>query len=145
MCNLVGCFFRLFDFFMSLNCLLLINYSRFLQHSKPAHQTQNNHSQFQSRQVQHNHGHNNHNHGHRHRGRGRAHYRRHFDRVRHAESTPRWQWARDTLAAQIWSGPLFALLLSVYNILISISSIIVNVIYNGCLSSSSSFAAIINL
>lgn len=61
-------------------------------HSKQStHQSQNHHhSQYQSRnQMQHNHGHNNHNHGHRHRGRGRAHYRRHFDKVRQTESTPR--------------------------------------------------------
>ncbi|XP_039307175.1 E3 ubiquitin-protein ligase RNF25 [Solenopsis invicta] len=61
-----------------------------VQHSKQStHQSQNHHSQYQSRQMQHNHGHNNHNHGHRHRGRGRAHYRRHFDKVRQTEATPR--------------------------------------------------------
>ncbi|EZA62201.1 E3 ubiquitin-protein ligase RNF25 [Ooceraea biroi] len=52
-------------------------------HSKQStNQTQNHHSQFHSRQVHHNH-------GHRQRGRGRPHYRRHFDRVRQVESTPR--------------------------------------------------------
>lgn len=111
------------------------------QHSKQtSHQAQNHHTQYQSRQVHHNnHGHNNHSHGNRHRGRGRAHYRRHFDRVRQAESTPRWQWARDKLAAAasvvVWSS--LAPSLSVYNILISISSVIVGVIYGDCLPSSS--------
>ncbi|XP_015603273.1 E3 ubiquitin-protein ligase RNF25 isoform X2 [Cephus cinctus] len=49
---------------------------------------QSNLNQYQPRQSHHNHhGHNNH--GHRNRGRGRANYRRHFDRMRQTESTPR--------------------------------------------------------
>lgn len=141
-------FFSLFYiiFFYHLNLLIFCQMSilcRRSQHSKQStHQAQNHHnSQYQPRQIQHNHGHNNHNHGHRHRGRGRAHYRRHFDRVRQAESTPRWQWAREKVATQVWSDPLFDFSLSVYNILISISSIIyVNVIYGDCLSSNSFIA-----
>ncbi|XP_046485254.1 E3 ubiquitin-protein ligase RNF25 isoform X1 [Neodiprion pinetum] len=50
--------------------------------------TQHKPNQYQPRQSQQNHQRHN-NHGHRNRGRGRPNYRRHFDRVRQAETTPR--------------------------------------------------------